>query len=136
MIEMAIQKLWFEDGKIFIHTSDGKTLWQSLLWYPRLKDASEKERNGYTINRFGVRWASLDEDISLESFTYDSPEPQGISRLFMMHPELNVSAIARRMGMKQSLLAQYINGSKKPSKEREKMIFEEIRNIGRELAVV
>lgn len=60
-------------------------------------------------------------------------EPQGISRLFLTHPELNISAVARRMGMKQSLLAQDINGTKKPSKEREKEIIETLRAIGQEL---
>ena len=107
-----------------------------FLWYPRLKNATEEERNDYRINRLGIRWESIDEDISFESFTYDQPEPQGISRLFLTHPELNASAIARRLGMKQSLLAQYINGTKKPSPEREKLILDEIRKVGLELSNV
>ncbi|MCX4291132.1 MAG: DUF2442 domain-containing protein [Odoribacter sp.] len=133
---MTIKKLWFEDEKIFIQTGDGKVFWQSFLWYPRLKNATEEERNDYRINRLGIRWESIDEDISFESFTYDQPEPQGISRLFLTHPELNASAIARRLGMKQSLLAQYINGTKKPSPEREKLILDEIRKVGLELSNV
>ena len=52
----------------------------------------------------------------------------------MAHPELNASAVARRMGMKQSLLAAYISGTKKPSVEREKEIINTIRNIGQELS--
>ncbi len=135
-MDIAIKKLWFENEKIFIQTTDGRILWQSLLWYPRLKNAEEEERNNYTLNRFGIRWAALDEDISFESFSYDEPEPQGISRLFLTHPELNASAIARRLGMKQSLLAQYINGTKKPSKEREDLILNEIRKIGKELCSI
>lgn len=135
-MDMTIKKLWFEDEKIFIQTGDGKVLWQSFLWYPRLKNATEEERNDYRINRLGIRWESIDEDISFESFTYDQPEPQGISRLFLSHPELNASAIARRLGMKQSLLAQYINGTKKPSPEREQLILDEIRKIGLELSNV
>lgn len=131
---MTIKKLWFKDERIFIRTEDEKVLWQSLLWYPRLKNATEEERNDYRINRFGIRWESIDEDVSFESFTYDQPEPQGIGRLFLTHPELNASAIARRLGMKQSLLAQYINGTKKPSPEREKLILDEIRQIGLELS--
>ena len=51
----------------------------------------------------------------------------------MSHSELNASAIARRLGMAQSLLAQYISGSKKPSKEREDLILNEIRKVGAEL---
>lgn len=133
-MDMTIKKLWFEGEKIFIQTGDGKILWQSFLWYPRLKNATEEERNNYRINRLGIRWEDIDEDISFESFTYDQPEPQGISRLFLTHPELNASAIARRLGMKQSLLAQYINGTKKPSPEREKLILDEIRKVGLELS--
>lgn len=135
-METLIKKPWFENEKIFIQTDDGRVLWQSLLWYSRLKNATEEERNNYRINQFGIRWESLDEDMSLESFTYEQPEPQGISRLFLIHPELNASAIARRLGMKQSLLAQYINGTKKPSQEREKLILDEIRKIGLELSNV
>ena len=52
----------------------------------------------------------------------------------MAHPELNASAIARRLGLSQSLFAQYISGSKKPSAARYKEIIEAIRAIGRELA--
>lgn len=133
---MTIKKLWFKDEKIFIQTEDKKILWQSLLWYPRLKNATEEERNNYRTNRFGIRWESIDEDMSFESFTYEQPEPQGVSRLFLTHPELNASAIARRLGMKQSLLAQYINGTKKPSLEREKLILDEIQRIGKELCEV
>ena len=54
----------------------------------------------------------------------------------MAHPELNASAIARRMGISQSLFAQYISGAKKPSAERLNQIFATIRAIGQELMVV
>ncbi|MEG0796808.1 MAG: DUF2442 domain-containing protein [Odoribacter sp.] len=132
-MDITIKRLWFKDENIFLLTDDGRTLWQSLLWYPRLKNATKEERDVYTVNKFGLRWASIDEDMSFESFAYDDPEPRGISRLFLTHPELNVSAIARRMGMKQSLLAQYINGTKKPSSERENEIIESLRSLGQEL---
>ena len=56
--------------------------------------------------------------------------------VFIAHPELNASAIARRLGISQSLFAQYISGTKKPSKERMEDIFETIRSVGRELCSV
>jgi len=59
-----------------------------------------------------------------------------LCRLFIMHPELNASAIARRLRMSQSLFAQYISGTKKPSAERERMILDEIKAIGWELITV
>jgi transcriptional regulator with XRE-family HTH domain len=44
-----------------------------------------------------------------------------------------MSEVARRLGIQQSLMAAYMNGSKNPSAEREKLIRKEIRKIGREL---
>ena len=133
---MKIEKLWFNDNKIFILSDDGKELWQSLLWYPRLLHATSDQRMNYEYDEIGIRWEEIDEDMSVESFFYDDPEPQGISRLFLTHPELNASAVARRMGIQQSLLAAYIRGTKKPSPDRENEIKDAIRQIGKELIAV
>lgn len=56
--------------------------------------------------------------------------------LFINHPELNASAIAHRLGLSQSLFAQYISGTKKPSKAREHLIIFEINKIGIELQAI
>ncbi|WP_178793444.1 DUF2442 domain-containing protein [Bacteroidaceae bacterium] len=133
---MVAKKVWFEDDKIFIETDDGRTLWQSVLYYQRLRNATKEQRNNYELGAFGIHWEDIDEDVSYESFEYDNPEPTGISRLFLTHPEINASAVARRMGMQQSLLAQYIRGLKKPSEERARMIVDTIRQIGQELSNV
>ena len=133
---MKAKKLWFEGERIYIETDDGRTLWQSVLYYQRLRTATEAQRNAYELGAFGIHWEELDEDISYESFEYDNPEPTGVSRFFLTHPEINASAVARRMGIKQSLLAQYIRGLKKPSVERERMILQTIHEIGEELSKV
>jgi len=133
---MVAKKVWFEDDKIFIEADDGRTLWQSVLYYQRLRNATKEQRNNYELGAFGIHWEDIDEDVSYESFEYDNPEPTGISRLFLTHPEINASAVARRMGMQQSLLAQYIRGLKKPSEERARMIVDTIRQIGQELSNV
>lgn len=130
---MIISKIWFADDRIYGMTDDGRTLWQSLLYYKRLRNASEQERSQYEMDDEGIHWEKLDEDVSFESFEYDNPEPTGISRVFLSHPELNASAIGRRLGISQSLMAQYINGIKQPSKEREHRILEEIARVGNEL---
>lgn len=135
-MKTELNKVWFEDDKIFIITKDGTTLWQSLLWYRRLLDATEKQRNNYHVSFSGIHWPEIDEDVSFESFYYDNPEPVGVSRLFLTHPELNVSAVARRIGIQQSLLAAYIRGVKKPSPKRENEIIAAVRLIGTELATL
>ena len=130
---MKAKKIWFENEKLYAEMEDGRVLWQSILYYRRLVEATDEQRDNYELGNFGIRWENIDEDVSYESFEYDNPEPVGISRLFLTHPELNASSVARRMGMKQSLLASYINGTKKPSAEREAKILDTIRQIGKEL---
>ena len=133
---MKIQKIWFNGNRIYGLTDDGRTLFQSLLYYRRLMAATDAERQDYEMDNEGIHWYQLDEDVSFESFEYDDPEPVGISRIFLSHPELNASAVGRRLGISQSLMAQYINGTKKPSKEREQLIKKEIASIGKELQTV
>ena len=131
--KMKISKIWFADDRIYGLTDDGRELWQSLLYYKRLRNATDEERANYEMDDEGIHWYELDEDVSFESFEYDDPEPTGISRIFLSHPELNASAVGRRLGISQSLMAQYINGTKKPSKERERLIMDEILLISQEL---
>ena len=135
-VAMKAKRVWFEGERIYIETDDGRTLWQSILYYQRLKNATDEQRSDYELGHFGIHWEEIDEDISYESFEYDMPEPVGISRIFLTHPELNASAVDRRLGIQQSLLAQYIRGLKKPSAEREQKILETIREIGCELSAL
>ena len=61
------------------------------------------------------------------------PFAMSSASFFMAHPEINASAVARRLGIAQSLLAQYISGTKHPSEERLESIKNEIKKIGAEL---
>lgn len=132
---MKISKIWFDNDRIYGLTDDGRTLWQSLLYYRRLRQASDEERSNYEMDDEGIHWETLDEDVSFESFEYDDPEPTGISHVFLPHPELNAAAVGRRIGISQSLMAQYIHGIKKPSQEREQLILNEIAKIASELQI-
>lgn len=133
---MKICKVWFENDRIYVLTDDGRTMWQSLLYYRRLREATDEQRDDCEIDDEGIHWERLDEDVSLESFEYDNPEPEGVSRLFLTHPELNESAIARRLGIDRNVMRQYVNGMSKPSPVTEQLIFNEVRRVGSELASV
>lgn len=129
---MKIERIWFDGDYLYGMGDDGKTYRQSLLWYPQLKSADEKERAKYTMSTIGIHWRNLDEDVSFESFEYEDAEPSKLQRFFLMHKEINVSEFARLIGMNATLLRNYINGFKKPSKERERQILEQIHKIGAE----
>lgn len=76
---MTIKKIWFDDNRIYGETDDGRVLWQSLLYYRRLLNATQAEREHYEMDDEGIHWEDLDEDVSFESFEYDDPEPKNIS---------------------------------------------------------
>lgn len=116
---MKITEIWFDADYIYGRDDKGKEYKQSLLWYPRLRAAPEEERKQYTMSMSGIHWRNLDEDISFESFEYEDAEPKALQRFFLTHKEINVAEFARSMDMNPTLLRNYINGFKKPSKERE-----------------
>ena len=65
--------------------------------------------------------------MSFEGF-FDKRETTELYKVFMAHPELNVSAIARRLGISQSLMAQYISGKKNASDARITLILDTMSN--------
>ncbi len=130
---MIIKEIWFDTQYIYGRDEDGREYRQSLLWYPRLKKATDEERAQYVFGYDGIHWRNLDEDISFESFAYEDAEPSAMQRFFLTHNEINVAEFARSMGINPTLLRNYINGFKKPSQEREKEIMNHIHKIGAEM---
>ncbi len=136
-----ITKLWFNENRIYIETDVDKVYSRPLEAFPVLMEATEEERLDFTIGRFGndIRWKSLDEDIHISSFTEDNTEPNyvnDIARIFAMLPQLNVSEIARTIGINKSLLSKYIYGIKKPSEARKQQIIEALHELGEALIAV
>lgn len=128
---MRITKIWFDDEHLYGEDENGMVFHQSLLWYPKLKEASAEEKAMYSIGFDGIHWRSLDEDVSFESFLYEDAEPSAFQRFFLIHREINISEFAKIVGINASLLRNYINGFKKPSQEREKEILDKIHEIGK-----
>lgn len=57
-----------------------------------------------------------------------------LAQFFAFFKVINASALAARVGMPQSLLAQYVSGHKKPSSKQIGRILNGVRDVGRELA--
>ncbi len=136
-----ITRLWFGSNRIFIETDAAKVYSRPLEAFPILLGATEQQRLDFTIGKFGddVRWKSLDEDIHISSFTEDNVEPDynnEIARIFAMFPQLNVSEIARTIGINKSLLSKYIYGIKKPSEARKQEIIAALHTLGEALIAV
>ena len=57
-----------------------------------------------------------------------------IPQFFQFYRVINSKFLARRIGMNESLLSQYVNGLKKPSAAQTNRILTGIREIGQELS--
>lgn len=132
---IKVKEVWLTDKAIWIKTDKDEEACEQFSDYPRLKYATPEQLQNYEVNEYGIHWKEIDEDLSFEGFFNKQPTTE-LYRLFIAHPELNVSALARRMGITQSLMAQYISGNKTPSKERLKLIYETLHELGRELIAV
>ena len=89
-----------------------------------------KELNDNILDAVNLTFGDLD-------FKYTTDEIKLILDLesfFDFYKVINAKALSERIGMNQSLLAQYISGSKKPSIKQTKRILMGVQQIGRELA--
>ncbi|MDE6369155.1 MAG: DUF2442 domain-containing protein [Muribaculaceae bacterium] len=131
---MKITRIWFDSDYIYGSDESGAIYRQSLLWYPALKDASDEERLNYRLGFRGIHWRNLDEDISFESFMDEDAEPSALQRFFLTHKEIKISEFAKIINIDATLLRNYINGFKKPSKEREQLILGGIHALANQYA--
>ena len=61
--------VWFSKDMLFVHLQDGREIGVPLLWFPRLRKASEEQLNEWRLigNGVGIHWESIDEDISISA---------------------------------------------------------------------
>src|SRR5680860_33240 len=123
---------------------------------PKVKITVIKEGTGYSANTvvsgnfiateaetFEELKANVLEAVNLTfeglGHTYSIEEIQfeyDLESFFDFYKVINAKALSERIGMNQSLLAQYIKGIKKPSATQTKRILQGVQQIGRELTEV
>lgn len=121
-------------------TNNGETYSRPLEAFPVLKEATEKQRMAFKVgkDKTDIRWDELDEDIHINSF-FDKTEPDGnnvVAQTLKQFPQINISALAKQIGINKSLLAKYIYGIKKPSEKRKKEIENALHTLGEKLMAV
>lgn len=129
-----IINVWFDPDRIYIRTDADEIYSRALSLFPNLKDASSAQREEFSIELGGeaIRWPSIDEDIHVSSFIEELPPIQSnpVADMMARFPWLNVSAVAKNMGINQSLFAQYMYGVKRPSNERLEQIRKALHSMG------
>ncbi len=72
-------EVWFTDERFFVRLHDGRSIGIPLWWYPRLQNASAKERTNYELSPMGVHWPDIDEDVSVASMIAGAKAPNAIA---------------------------------------------------------
>lgn len=120
-MEEQIKRLWFEDGQIKIQTDEGRTLSHRLEVFPSLLLATPAQRENYYLwdNNRSIRWDELDEDIHISHFYEPETVDYGneVNQLFLRFPEIDMKAVANRLGMHWTKLARFRYGVWTPSAE-------------------
>jgi hypothetical protein len=68
----------FTKEEIRVTLIDGRTISAPLVWYPRLLNATKKQRaNWQTCGAgYGIHWPDIDEDLSTEGLLRGAPAPR------------------------------------------------------------
>jgi hypothetical protein len=71
-LEPLAEKVSFDSNLMWVTLVDGRKLGVPLAYFPRLMDASAKQRSNHIISGGGrgLHWESLDEDISVRGLFF------------------------------------------------------------------
>jgi hypothetical protein len=61
-------EVWFTEIQMVVRLDDGREIAVPIDWFPKLRDATEKERNNWRVigGGEGIHWEDIDEDILVE----------------------------------------------------------------------
>lgn len=131
-----IKNISFENGLINMESTEGRKYNRPLSDFPPMDTASIEELQQYEIllNGESIRWANMDMDIHISSFYERAGEVNLLAFICYHLPMINISELAKSLGINKSLMYNYLYGIKRPSPKRLKEIKDQIRSIGNFLA--
>jgi uncharacterized protein DUF2442 len=66
------------EDNLIVSLMDGRTISVPLVWYPRLLNATPKQRRNWRIagGGYGIHWPDIDEDLNTEGLLRGAPAPR------------------------------------------------------------
>ena len=66
------------EDTLSVQLSDGRMIAVPLAWYPRLLNATLKQRRNWQIagGGYGIHWLDIDEDLNTEGLLRGAPAPR------------------------------------------------------------
>jgi hypothetical protein len=74
-----VRDITVDDDRLTVELMDGRAIAVPLLWYPRLANATPRQRQNWEISGggYGIHWPDVDEDLSTEGLLRGAPAPVG-----------------------------------------------------------
>jgi hypothetical protein len=93
--------LSFTADSLSVALKDGRTITVPLAWYPRLLNASTKQRERWEVagGGYGIHWPELDEDLSTEGLLRGAPAP---SHQFSSHTSGEIKSNDSKKGPRKA----------------------------------
>ena len=76
--DMRVAGVEVSEDALTVFLMDGRIIFVPLVWYPRLLQATPKERANWQKagGGFGIHWPDLDEDLSTDGLLRGAPAPR------------------------------------------------------------
>jgi hypothetical protein len=70
------------EDTLSVRLMDGRTISVPLVWYPRLLNATEAQKQNWQISGggYGIHWPDVDEDLSTDGLLRGAPAPRQAPR--------------------------------------------------------
>lgn len=77
VVDIRAKSVTIEDERLVVELMDGRAIAAPLVWYPRLANATEAQRNHWELSGagLGIHWPDIDEDLSTEGLLRGAPAP-------------------------------------------------------------
>ena len=73
-----VSNVEFLKDMLSVYLMDGRNIRVPLTWYPRLLNATAKQRKNWNVigGGYGIHWEDIDEDLSTEGLLRGAPAPR------------------------------------------------------------
>lgn len=121
-----IQNITFKNDRLEVHLLDARIVSVPLSWYPRLENATTKQRHNWELigKGTGIHWEDIDEDLSLEGLLQGIPSPEWSKQQSLKAIDIqeirtslgfNQQKFAQLIGVRQASISDWEKGKRSPS---------------------
>jgi hypothetical protein len=77
-VDRRVQSVELTDDTLVVSLRDGRVIRAPLRWFPRLENASPKQRGAWRPSAagHGIHWPEIDEDLSIKGLLRGRPAPR------------------------------------------------------------